>query len=96
MWRVATLPQVASRNPATSGESQPCHNWRVATLRVMVVSVVYVLQLTLMFIKPARRCRWQHHATDVAVAASRAQAGHMCPLGALLAADNARPTCRMV
>ena len=23
---------MASRNPATSDESQPCHNWRVATL----------------------------------------------------------------
>ena len=32
VWRVATLPQVTSRNPATTGESQPCLKWRVATL----------------------------------------------------------------
>ena len=59
IWRVATLPQVTSRNPATIGESQPCHKWRVATLpqlasrnpacygcfcRVCVVTYPYVHQ----------------------------------------------------
>ena len=54
----------------------------------MFVSVVYVLQLTLVFIKPARRCRSQHPATYVAVAASQAQAGPTA-VGALLEAAGA-------
>ena len=49
-----------------------------------------------MFIKPARCCCWQHLATYVAVAAERAEAGPMSTLCAFLAADNARPLCRMV
>ena len=53
----------------------------------MVVSVVYVLQLTLVFIKPARRCR-SHPATDVAVAASPARVGPTV-VGALLEAAGA-------
>ena len=54
----------------------------------MVVSVVYVLQLTLVFIKPARRCRSQHPATNVAVAASPARVGPTV-VGALLEAAGA-------
>ena len=54
----------------------------------MVVSVVYVLHLTLVFIKPARPCRSQHPATYVAVAASQARAGPTA-VGALLEAAGA-------
>ncbi len=54
----------------------------------MVVSVVYVLQLTLVFIKPARRCRSQHPATNVAVAGGQARVGPTVG-GALLEAAGA-------
>ncbi len=53
----------------------------------MVVSVVYVLQLTLVFIKPARRCH-SHPATDVAVVASPALVAATV-VGALLEAAGA-------